>query len=89
MPILSWSARVFGSTATRTTGSGNSIDSRMIWFRLDREIVSPVVTFFIPPIATISPADAVLNVFTLVGMHQHQTSDTFFSILDRVLDVRT
>ena len=52
-------------------------------------MVSPVVTFFMPPIATISPARCRFDVFTLVGVHQHQAADAFLGIFDRVVDVRT
>ncbi len=55
MPIFSWSALVFGSTATSMTGSGNSIRSRMIGFS-GAHSVSPVVTSFSPTSATMSPA---------------------------------
>jgi hypothetical protein len=86
MPILSWSARVLGSTATRITGAGNpSIRAKYGLFSSD--IVSPVVTFFMPPIATISPADRRFNVFTFVGVHQHQASDALFRIFDRIVNV--
>ena len=37
------------------TGAGKSIDSRMIGL-LSSQMVSPVVTCFMPPIAMISPA---------------------------------
>mgnify|MGYP000647642805 CR=1 FL=1 len=47
MLIFSWSALVFGSTATSITGSGKVMDSREIGdFSSHR--VSPVVTFFRP-----------------------------------------
>ena len=54
-PIFSWSALVFGSTATWITGSGNSIRSRMITFA-GLQSVSPVVTSFRPTAAAMSPA---------------------------------
>ncbi len=55
MPIFSWSALVFGSTATEITGSGNSIFSRMmtLW---GSHSVSPVVTSLRPTAAAMSPA---------------------------------
>ena len=55
IPIFSWSAFVFGSTATAITGSGNSIFSRVIIFEGSQR-VSPVVTSFSPTAAAISPA---------------------------------
>ncbi len=55
MPIFSWSALVFGSTATEITGSGKSMRSRMIGFSIEQR-VSPVVTSFMPISAAMSPA---------------------------------
>jgi energy-converting hydrogenase Eha subunit E len=45
IPIFSWSALVFGSTATEITGSGNSIDST-INFLFISQIVSQVFVSF-------------------------------------------
>ena len=45
--IFSWSALVFGSTATSMTGSGNSIRSRMIGLSGSHS-VSPVVVSLRP-----------------------------------------
>ena len=53
--ILSWSAFVFGSTASSMTGSGKVIDSRTIGFS-SAVSVSPVVVFFSPTAAAMSPA---------------------------------
>ena len=47
MPIFSWSALVFGSTATWITGSGKVMESRVIGSLMEHR-VSPVVTFFRP-----------------------------------------
>ncbi|SST11396.1 Uncharacterised protein [Acinetobacter baumannii] len=55
MPIFSWSALVFGSTATEITGSGKSMRSRMIGLSMAHR-VSPVVTSFMPISAAMSPA---------------------------------
>ncbi|MCY1444602.1 hypothetical protein D9M71_610830 [compost metagenome] len=55
MPIFSWSALVFGSTATEITGSGKSMRSRMIGLSMEHR-VSPVVTSFMPISAAMSPA---------------------------------
>ena len=55
MPIFSWSALVFGSTATEITGSGNSMDSR-ITCALSSQSVSPVVVSLRPTAAAMSPA---------------------------------
>ena len=54
IPIFSWSALVFGSTATEITGSGNSIFSRTIGSASEHR-VSPVVVSFNPTAAAISP----------------------------------
>jgi len=55
-PIFSWSSFVFGSIAIEITGLGKLIDSKIIGsFRSQR--VSPVVVFFIPTMAAISPAE--------------------------------
>ena len=56
LPSLSWSALVFGSTATWITGSGNSIRSSTIGLA-GSQSVSPVVVFFRPTAATMSPAN--------------------------------
>ena len=55
MPIFSWSALVFGSTATEITGSGNSIFSSTITSS-GSDSVSPVVTSLRPTAAAMSPA---------------------------------
>jgi hypothetical protein len=55
MPILSWSAFVFGSTATEITGSGNSMRSSVIC-RFRSHSVSPVVASLRPTAAAMSPA---------------------------------
>ncbi len=55
MPILSWSAFVFGSTATWMTGSGNSIRSRTTGASSSQS-VSPVVVERRPTAAAMSPA---------------------------------
>ncbi len=52
--ILSWSAFDLGSIATEITGSGNIIDSSIIGFFSSHK-VSPVVVFFKPTAAAISP----------------------------------
>ena len=54
-PSFSWSALVFGSTASEMTGSGKTIFSRMIGF-FSSHSVSPVVTDFRPTAAAMSPA---------------------------------
>ncbi len=58
-PSFSWSAFVFGSMATAITGSGNCMASRMIGC-FSSQIVSPVVAFFNPTTAQISPAQTSL-----------------------------
>ena len=56
-PSLSWSALVFGSTATEMTGMGNVIDSSTTGLS-GSQIVSPVVECFRPTTATMSPVYA-------------------------------
>ena len=55
IPIFSWAALSFGSIAISITGSGNSIDSRMIGCAGSHKVF-PVVTSFNPTAAAISPA---------------------------------
>ncbi len=54
-PILSWSARVFGSIETEMTGSGNVIDSSTTG-AAGSQSVSPVNVAFRPMTAAMSPA---------------------------------
>ena len=58
-PIFSWSAFVFGSTAISITGSGNSIGSSNTGL-FSSHNVCPVIVFFKPAKATMSPALASL-----------------------------
>ena len=55
MPSFSWSALVLGSIETAITGSGKLIASSTTGC-LGSQIVSPVVTFFRPTAAAMSPA---------------------------------
>jgi len=55
IPIFSWAALSFGSIAISITGSGNSIDSRIIGCSGSHKVF-PVVTSFNPTAAAISPA---------------------------------
>ena len=59
MPSFSWSALVFGSIETAITGSGKFIASSTTG-RLGSQMVSPVVTFFRPTAAAMSPAHTSL-----------------------------
>ncbi len=59
MPIFSWSALVFGSTAWEITGSGKIIRSSVMTF-CGSHSVSPVVTSFMPTAAAMSPANTSL-----------------------------
>ena len=54
VPSLSWSAFVFGSTATLITGVGKLMDSSTTGLS-GSQIVSPVVACFRPTTATMSP----------------------------------
>src|SRR5438477_150597 len=74
LPSLSWSAFDFGSTATWITGSGNVIDSSTMG-AFSAESVSPVVVFFKPTPAAISPAMVEQRLHALVlerGAEQHR-----------------
>ncbi|MCY1229436.1 hypothetical protein D9M72_418000 [compost metagenome] len=59
MPIFSWSALVFGSTACEITGSGNTMRSSTIG-AAGSHSVSPVVASFRPTAAAMSPASTSL-----------------------------
>jgi len=76
MPIFSWSAFVLGSTATSMTGSGNSMRSSTTGL-LGSLSVSPVVVFFMPTSATMSPAKASL------------TSSRLFACMSRIRPMRS
>ncbi len=54
-PSFSWSALVFGSTASAMTGAGKLIDSSTTGF-CGSQMVSPVMTFLRPTAAAMSPA---------------------------------
>ena len=55
MFIFSWSAFVFGSTASSITGAGNSIFSKTMVLPTSQS-VSPVIVLFKPTTAPMSPA---------------------------------
>ncbi len=80
MPIFSWSALVLGSTATSMTGSGNSIFSRMMGFAGSHS-VSPVVVFFSPHSAMMSPASRPFDVLAVVGVHHQHAADALLAVL--------
>ena len=80
---FSWSALVFGSTATSITGSGNSMRSSTTW-RSTSDSVSPVVVFLSPTSATMSPARASLTSSRRVGVHLQDAADALALALDRV-----
>ena len=74
IPIFSLFALSFGSIAISITGSGNSIDSRMIGCAGSHN-VSPVPTSFNPTAAAISPA------YTL------SISSLWFECINRILPI--
>src|SRR5471032_2647268 len=82
MPIFSWSALVLGSMATSMTGSGNSIFSRITGL-FGSHSVSPVVEYFSPAKATMSPA-GFLDVLAAVGVHQQHAADALGLVLHRI-----
>jgi hypothetical protein len=85
IPIFSWSALVFGSTATWITGSGNSMRSSVMTF-VGSHSVSPVVASLRPTAAAMSPARTSLISSTLVGVHLQDATDALLAALDRVVD---
>ena len=74
MPIFSWSALVFGSTAIEMTGSGKIMRSSVMTWSCEHS-VSPVVTSFRPTAAAMSPAQHFLDLFALVGVHLQDAAD--------------
>ena len=74
LAILSWSAFVFGSTATWITGSGNSSASSTIGC-VAAHSVSPVRVSLSPMAATMSPAKHGVDVLAVVGVHLEQPAD--------------
>ena len=65
MAIFSWPALVLGSIARSITGSGNSMDSRMMGY-LGSQRVSPVVVFFQANCGINIPCVANLNILPVV-----------------------
>ena len=86
MPILSWSALVFGSTATEMTGSGKVICSRTIGY-FSSQSVSPV--------RGLAQADGggdvaganLLDLLAMVRVHLEQAADALALALGGVVDV--
>ena len=70
-PILSWSARVFGSIETEITGSGKLIDSSTIGLRRIAERVAGERVLQADDGADIAGANR-LNFFAVVRMHPQQ-----------------
>ena len=79
-PIFSWSALVFGSTATEMTGIGMVIFSSVMTFSRSHS-VSPVIDV----LETHGRGDVAgahfLDLAALVGVHLQQTPDAFFLVL--------
>ena len=81
---MSWSAFVFGSTATWMTGSGNSSASSTIGCRGSHS-VSPVVVFFSPTTAMMSPAKmASLSSRWLACIWRMRPTRSFLSLVELV-----
>ena len=84
-PSLSWSAFVFGSTATEITGSGKVIDSSTIG-AVSVESVSPVVVFFRPDArGDLARAD-LLALLAVVRVHLEDAADPLGLARRRVED---
>ncbi len=81
MPIFSWSALVFGSTATEMTGSGNTIFSSVMIFSRSHS-VSPVMTSFRPTAAAMSPArTSLISVRSLACICSRRPMRSFLSLV--------
>ena len=74
MPIFSWSALVFGSTATSITGFGKSIDSSTIGCLVGADRVAGDQVLEADGGADIARED-LGDLFALVGVHLQQTAD--------------
>ena len=83
MPSLSWSALVLGSIATEITGSGNVIDSSRIGW-LSSASVSPVVVYFRPTAAAMSPGEHLVDVLAADGVHPQDAADPLLAPVGRV-----
>ena len=81
MPIFSWSALVFGSTATEMTGAGNSIFSSVMIFSRSHS-VSPVMTSLSPTAAAMSPArTSLISVRSLACICSSRPMRSFLSLV--------
>ena len=78
MPSFSWSSFVFGSMATSMTGSGNSIDSRMIGLSSSQS-VSPVVVERRPDRRGDVAGVDLFDLLALVGVHLEETADALLA----------
>ena len=85
MPIFSWSALVFGSTATWITGSGKIIFSSMITCcRIAQRVAG---RRFLQADRRGDVAGAhFLDFLALVGVHLQDAADALLAALDRVVD---
>ena len=88
MPIFSWSALVLGSTATEITGSGNTMDSRMIGAFFVAESIAGSGIFQTYCCCNITGINHV-DFLTMVGMHLQDTANTLSLTFGRVVNVRT
>ncbi len=79
-PIFSWSLLVFGSTATAMTGVGELDRLQHDRDALHRRCVSPVVMFFSPTQAQMSPARTSVMLLALVGVHLQQAADALVRV---------
>ena len=87
VPSLSWSAFVFGSTATEITGVGKLIDSRTIGFAgLGERVAGGRVLQ--PDHRDDVAGERRLHVLAVVGVHLEDAADPLLAVLRGVLDVR-
>ena len=72
-----------GSMATRMTGSGNSMDSRMMG-AFSSHRVSPVVVFFRPTGGLDIAGEDLLDILPVVGVHLQDPADALLDVLGAV-----
>ena len=85
MPIFSWSALVFGSTACEITGSGNTIVSSVIDFVRVAQRVAGGHVLQADRGGDVAGAH-FLDLLALVGVHLQDAADALLLALDRVVD---
>ena len=85
MPIFSWSALVFGSTACEITGSGNTMRSSVTMASGIAQGFARGHFLQAHAGGDVAGAD-FLDFFAVVGVHLHDTADALLLAADRVVD---